>query len=108
MRTPEEKRKFAYSVSRKAKALNHPHSQTIRDIVYWLRVWQPEAKDIRSEGKCPLCKQPKLCSYVHPPTYRPRNDGSEHCGYYCGWCGWGNAGSRDVIDSIERVEVKPK
>lgn len=108
MRTDKEKAAFAYSVSRKAKAMYHPHAQTIRDIVYWLHVWQPNAIDIRSEGKCDICKQPKFCSYVLREHYRPTNNGDEMCGFYCGWCGWGIAGRRPIVDDVERVEVRPK
>jgi signal recognition particle subunit SEC65 len=108
MRSQREKSEFQRIVSRKHKAIYHPHAQTIRDIVYWLKIWQSEAQDIRSEGKCPLCGQNKLCSYVTVDTYQPRNDGEEYCGYYCGWCGWGNAGRRYIIDPIARKVVYPK
>lgn len=108
MRSEREKKEFSRIVSRKAQAMYHPHSQTIRDIVYWLKVWQPTARDIRSEGRCPHCKQPKLCSYITIEFYHPRTNGSENCGYYCGWCGWGNAGSRYQVDSIDRVIVRRK
>jgi hypothetical protein len=82
----------------KARATHNPSALEPRKIVYWLRIWQPEARDIRSAGKCPECNKAALVSYIVTEFYRPMNNGDEKCGYYCGWCGWGNAGRRDVVD----------
>lgn len=50
---------------------------------------------IRSEGKCPNCKQAGQISYQTPDDWdREQHGGWESCGYYCINCGWGNGGSR--------------
>lgn len=60
-----------------------------------LLTWQPEAVQIRFEGRC-HCRGNMLMSYLLPGdgVGGRRDPSHESCGYYCPSCGFGNAGSR--------------
>lgn len=61
-------------------------------------IW-PAAERVRFEGKCPVCKEQGLYSYILPEFDRIRGE-LEDCGFYCTACNWGNAGSRRVESGV--------
>lgn len=52
----------------------------------------PEARAVRFEDKCPICKRAWLLSFVM--DHDTVRDGQQTCGYFCAACNWSNAGSR--------------
>jgi hypothetical protein len=65
----------------------------------------PDAIDVRGEGKCECCQQESLFSYTlaqfkntHP------NPEKQYCGYYCANCGFGAAGERDRLTAVITIK----
>lgn len=60
------------------------------------RIW-PDAKSIRSEGRCDDCKKLGLHSFLLPYDWnyeKPIVGEIEHCSYYCCKCGFAAGGTR--------------
>lgn len=68
-----------------------------RWAVVALLKWQPEARFIQFDGKCPNCKRKGMfLSYQLFELDNLPSDTSESCGWFCASCKWGNTGSREV------------
>lgn len=65
-----------------------------------LQAWQPEARRVRLEGRCPSCKRSGCyVSYQLPDDKEQSDDEEEQCGYFCRACEWSNAGARRAGDT---------
>lgn len=54
----------------------------------------PDARGVRFEGKCPICRKAFLLSFITAADY-VNAQGRQECGYFCAQCRWANAGSRE-------------
>lgn len=73
---------------------NTKRYRVLKRAVIKLLKWQPEAVQIRFEGRC-HCRSLWLMSYRLPTLENLEHDPDmETAGFYCPSCGFGNAGSR--------------